>query len=71
MEKWKSDHYTIRSELISDMSKEDKLEMLFEFIDQLHFIYNIALALKLTSKDIYTLYMLKNFENLKRYEEGY
>jgi hypothetical protein len=69
--KWKANHQDISNELISEMPDEDRLEMLFEMIDIWHFMMNKFLALGLTSKDIYILYMLKNAENKRRYDSGY
>lgn len=40
-----------------------------EFADVLHFVLNIALALNLTSEDIYNLYMNKNKENHLRQKD--
>ena len=42
-----------------------------EFIDVLHFIWNIALALGLTSEEIMELYAEKNAENHARQDRGY
>lgn len=42
-----------------------------EFIDMFHFVLNIALALDMSDKDIYYMYMEKNEENHKRQDEGY
>lgn len=42
-----------------------------EFIDMLHFVLNIALALGLDEYDIYNKYMEKNKENHERQDEGY
>ncbi len=42
-----------------------------EFIDMFHFMLNIALALDMSDKDIYDMYMEKNKENHKRQDEGY
>ena len=42
-----------------------------EFIDLFHFVLNIALALNMSGKDIYDMYMAKNKENHKRQDEGY
>ena len=42
-----------------------------EFIDMFHFMLNIALALNMSSKDIYNMYMAKNKENHRRQDEGY
>lgn len=69
--KWKANHTEISNELIEEMSDEDRLEMLFEMIDIWHFVMNKFLALKMSSFDIYVLYMLKNAENKRRYENGY
>lgn len=69
--KWKSNHTNIQSEELDSMSNEDRLEMLFELIDIWHFVMNMFLGLKMDSKDIFILYMLKNAENLRRYENNY
>ena len=69
--KWKSNHTDISNELVSDMPNEDRLEMMFELIDIWHFVLNKLLAMGFTSKDVYTLYFLKNLENQRRYESGY
>jgi len=42
-----------------------------EFIDMFHFMLNIALALGMSDKDIYYMYMEKNKENHRRQDEGY
>ncbi len=42
-----------------------------EFIDMFHFMLNVALALDMSGKDIYNMYMAKNKENHKRQDEGY
>ena len=42
-----------------------------EFIDMFHFMLNIALALNMSSKDIYNMNMAKNKENHRRQDEGY
>jgi hypothetical protein len=69
--RWKSDNLKMRSELISDMSEEDRLEMKFEMIDILHFVMNMASALGISYEELYVLYMLKNKENFRRYNSGY
>lgn len=69
--KWKSNHVELQGELLVDMPDDDRLEMLFEVIDKLHFFLNILLGVGLTSKDIYVLYFLKNMENRRRYESNY
>ena len=68
---WKADHKQMREKLFSELSDSDRLEVMFEMIDIWHFMLNMFLGLKLTSKDIFILYFLKNKENLRRYSEGY
>jgi hypothetical protein len=68
---WKVDNVSQRNSKIEDMNPDDKLEMAFELIDIMHFVANMMLSLKLTSKDLYVLYMLKNLENARRYHSGY
>lgn len=69
--KWKSNHTKIQSEELDSMSDEDRLEMLFELIDIWHFVLNMFLGMKMSSKDIFVLYMLKNLENARRYNSNY
>lgn len=68
---WKADNANQRASTIDSMSEEDRLEMVFEMIDIMHFVVNMLLALKIESKDLYVLYMLKNLENARRYNSGY
>ena len=42
-----------------------------EYIDMIHFMLNIALALGLDEDDLYTMYMDKNKENHDRQDRGY
>jgi hypothetical protein len=69
--KWKANHGLMQNEKLDDMSEEDKLELMFEATDIWHFVMNIFIALGFDSKNLYTLYMLKNFENINRYNNGY
>lgn len=69
--KWKSDHGTVIQEKLENMSDDDRMEMLMEVIDMLHFYINIVLATGMSSQDMYLLYFLKNFENTRRYNSGY
>lgn len=68
---WKTEHLEQRKSLIGSLSAEDTLEMKFEMIDILHFVYAMLLALDMDEQEIYTLYMLKNKENLNRYANKY
>lgn len=69
--KWKTEHGTYINEKLSDMSEDDRLEMLMEVIDGLHFYINIMIATGMSSKDVYLLYFLKNYENSRRYNNDY
>ena len=67
--KWKSNHDEVQGELISEMTSDDRMEMLMEMIDIWHFILNMFVAMGFKAEDIYLLYMLKNFENYERYTQ--
>jgi hypothetical protein len=69
--KWKSNHNSISSERLTDMPDDDRMEMLMEMIDIWHFILNMFIGMGFKSEDIYLLYMLKNFENARRYKNNY
>ena len=69
--RWKSNYENIRNENFSDLAPNERLELLFECIDQVHFFANQILALEMTAEDIFTLYYAKNAENFKRYNSGY
>lgn len=68
---WRGNNIEYRNRKFSDLSEEDRLEVLFENSDQIHFILNQILALGLTAKDVFILYTLKNMENIRRYNTGY
>jgi len=42
-----------------------------EYIDMLHFMLNIGLALGFSAEEMHDMYMSKNKENHKRQDEGY
>ena len=42
-----------------------------EYIDMLHFMLNIGLALSLSAEEMHDMYMDKNKENHERQDEGY
>lgn len=69
--KWKAKYDELRAQPIDGLSKEDRLELLFEGIDIVHFMLNVWIALGLSEKDIFVLYALKNAENIQRQENGY
>lgn len=68
---WKSKNTDIRKMKISDLSGNDLKELKMEWIDILHFVFNAALAIGLTSKDIYNYYLSKNEENWSRQNNNY
>lgn len=69
--RWKANHDEVRNTKFSDLSEEDRLEVMFELIDEWHFVLNKFLSLGMSEQDIFTLYALKNRENFNRYENNY
>ena len=68
---WKNDNVKAATMTVADLSKEDKLELFYEWIDGLHFYMNFAISIGMTSEDIVNLYMAKNAENHDRQNRGY
>ena len=68
---WKKTHREAKAKLYSDLTPEELIELKFEFIDLMHFMLNIAIALGLTPKEIYNMYYAKNAENINRQKNGY
>lgn len=68
---WKANHHEMRDKKYLELSEPDRLEIAFEMVDQMHFIYSQLLGLKLSAKDIFCLYYLKNKENINRYHNEY
>lgn len=68
---WKANHQELRNQVFAEMSEEDKLEILFELIDQWHFFMCKFLALGMDAETIYKLYALKQAENLRRWANNY
>lgn len=52
-------------------SEEQRLEVLYEYIDIFHFFMNIGLALGVTGDEFKRLYATKNKENFDRQARGY
>ena len=69
--KWKSSYEDIRNKKVSDLTENELLELLFEKIDMVHFDLGIDLGLKLNAKTKFILYVIKNLENIRRYNAGY
>mgnify|MGYP005850583231 CR=1 FL=1 len=68
---WKSKNKDIRSKNLSDLSDDDLKELKMEFIDIMHFVFNIGLAIGIDEKEIYNYYLSKNKENWNRANSGY
>ena len=68
---WKANHEELRAIKFADMSEEDKLEVLFELIDQWHFFMCKFLALGMDAETIFTMYALKQAENIRRWDNNY
>lgn len=68
---WKAQNVEMRSMTVDSLSSEDKLEMLFEMIDIMHFINNMIIGMGMTAKDVFILYCLKNKENFNRHNNSY
>lgn len=68
---WKAQHAERRETLINDLSPKDQLEIKFELIDIMHFVFNMAIGLGMSAEELFKLYYLKNLENFKRQDTGY
>lgn len=63
---------TYSSEQIAGFtSEEQRLEVLYEYIDCFHFFMNIGLALGIDGETFQKLYATKNAENFARQARGY
>jgi len=69
--KWKTKYNDIRNKTFDDLDNAELKELKLEYIDMLHFVFNMAFALDITSKDIFVFYYYKNIENFRRCKEGY
>ena len=69
--RWKAQHREVADTKFSNLSPEDKLEVQFEVIDIMHYIANMINAVGLDAKSMIELYLLKNAENINRYNSGY
>ncbi|QWQ55823.1 dCTP pyrophosphatase [Escherichia phage P479] len=69
--KWKARYTEAQAKPISEMSPEDQLEIKFELIDIMHFVFNMAIGLNMSAEELFKLYYLKNAENFARQDRGY
>lgn len=68
---WKKDHDAAMNRKFSDLTDIEVLELQYEWIDKLHFMLNVAIAIGLTPQLITNLYAAKNKENRDRQARGY
>lgn len=68
---WKKDHEKANNRMLFDLEENEIVELKFELIDELHFLFNKMLAVGMTTKEIYNMYYAKNLENIKRQKRGY
>ncbi len=64
--KWKNYSNMTEEEINTSWAAAKK-----EYIDMLHFMLNIGLALSLSAEEMHDMYMDKNKENHERQDEGY
>lgn len=69
--KWKARYQEAQAKPISEMSPEDQLEIKFELIDIMHFVFNMAIGLNMSAEEMFKLYYLKNKHNFERQDNGY
>lgn len=68
---WKSKHKEANAKSLKDLSPEELLELKFEGIDILHFIFNIFNSIGIDGKELFNMYHAKNIENKNRQVRGY
>lgn len=68
---WKKDYISNDSKALSELSDSDLLELKFEVVDMFHFFINTALSVGMTGSELFSMYLSKNKENIKRQENGY
>jgi hypothetical protein len=67
---WKSKHKEAMERQLSDLTEDELKELQYEWIDKLHFMLNIAIAIGLTPDKITNYYCAKNRENINRQNKG-
>jgi hypothetical protein len=68
---WKSSNTEIRTKMLNNLSDGDLKELKMEWIDVMHFVFNAGLAIGVTPKEFYNLYLAKNDENWNRQRNDY
>jgi len=67
---WKAKHDEAMNRSFSDLTKEEVIELQYEWIDKMHFMFNEAIAIGLTPELITNMYAAKNKENRERQVRG-
>lgn len=53
------------------ISEDDRIELAYELVDILHFLFNLFIALGVDWQLMLNIYLTKNLENQRRQREGY
>ncbi len=68
---WKAKHKEALNRPFSDLTEGELKELKMEWVDILHFMFNIALAIGLTPQEMFNFYLAKNKENVNRQKRRY
>ncbi len=69
---WKKDFKEkLPTMTFNDLSDDDKKELKMELIDIQHFLFNMMLAVGMTTDELFNFYFSKNIENRRRQENNY
>jgi hypothetical protein len=68
---WKTKHHEAMNRAFSELTESELKELHYEWIDKLHFMFNIAIAIGLTPELITNYYSAKNKENKNRQAKEY
>lgn len=68
---WKTRNEEARATDFFDLSLSDRVEVMFEMVDMVHFFMNMMATVGVDAEAQYVLYMIKNKENLRRKDSGY
>lgn len=69
--KWKKDNDKAHSMKLKDLSESDLVNLKYEYVDKLHFFINAGLAIGITAKEMFQMYIAKNDENHARQDRNY
>lgn len=66
---WKSKHKEAMARPFSALSEDEMKELQMEWIDMLHFFFNIGISIGMTPESITNFYVSKNAENVRRQQQ--